>query len=288
MTGRYLEILEIAVRQGYALLDQSPLNAAEAGIKVLEDSPLFNAGYGSVLNAAGEVEMDAAICDGKTGRFGAVGALKNVANPISVARKVLEETNHVLLVGSGAETFARSKGFPMADCITKEMRHNWEQAIKSDPAVNSESLSLLTALPRGTLHAYDTVGCLVCDDGHLVAASSTGGSFLKLPGRIGDTPILGGGILAAEWGAVVCTGIGEAFIETMTASYVLQLLEAGITPQEAAEKAIHRLALKRSLPGGLIVLNKEGLYGAAYNTYSFPVAVMVNGAIVKEFRPVQK
>lgn len=284
-TSKYMNILSEAARTGFKTLSRSPLDAAETALNVLENQPLFNAGYGSVLNLAGEAEMDAAICDGHSGRFGAVGAVKNVANPVSVARKVLENTSHVLLVGDGAEKFARAQGFPVANCVTKEMRHAWQQAVDArQRAQPLPDVSFMTGLSKGALHAGDTVGALVYNDGHLIAASSTGGSFLKLPGRVGDTPILGGGILATENGAVVCTGIGEAFIETMTASYVNQLLENSVPAQAAAEAAIARLSAKKSLPGGIIVLDKKGSYGGAYNSYSFPVAVMVDGQIV-DFQP---
>jgi beta-aspartyl-peptidase (threonine type) len=285
-TTDYRNILQKAARCACQNLAKSPLTALEAAINLLEDHPLFNAGYGSVLNAAGEVEMDAAICDGKTGRFGAVGAIQNVANPVSVARKVLEESPHVLLVGPGAERFAHAKGFPKTDCISAEMRHSWEQAVqKAETGLAPVDVSLLTGLPVGTLHAGDTVGGLLCHDGDLYAASSTGGSFLKLPGRIGDTPVLGGGILASKNAAVVCTGIGEAFIETLTASYVQHLLGQGILPQAAAEKAINRLSQTKRLPGGIIVLNSSGAYGAAYNSYSFPVSLLIDGRLV-DFEPV--
>ncbi len=282
----YMKILNQALSAGYASLPTGPLDAAEAAVKVLESHPLFNAGYGSVLNALGEAEMDAAMIDGATGRFGAVGAIKNIAHPVSVARKVLEDTSHVLLVGAGAERFAQEKGFPVADCVTEEMYANWEKA-KAQIGGDQTGISLLTALPIVGLHAGDTVGCLVFNDGHLCAASSTGGSFMKLPGRVGDTPILGAGILATENGAVVCTGIGEAFIETMTANFINSLLEQGVSPQEAADRALIRLSSRKPLPGGIIVINNEGTFGASYNSYSFPVAVMVNGQLVAGFRPHQ-
>lgn len=284
-TSNYLKILIQAAETGFKVLSRSPLDAAEAALNILEDHPLFNAGYGSVLNLAGEVELDAAICDGQSGRFGAVGAIKNVAHPISVARKVMENTSHVLLTGEGAEKFAHSQGFSVANCVTEEMHRAWQQAMDARRhAQPLTGVSLMTGLAKGALHAGDTVGVLVYHDGHLAAASSTGGSFLKLPGRLGDTPILGGGILATKKGAVVCTGIGEAFIETMTAGYVGQLLESGISAQAAAEMAITRLSAEKSLPGGIIVMDQTGGYGSAYNSYSFPVAVIVDGKVI-DFKP---
>ncbi len=283
--AEYRDSLTEAALRGCRADAGSPLAAAEAAVNTLENNPLFNAGYGSVLNLAGEVEMDAAIMDGQSGAFGGVGAIQKVANPVSVARKVLEETAHVLLVGAGAAAFARSQGFPEADCVSETMRRSW-LAATAQREPERQRISLMTGLPL-SVHAGDTVGCLVCDDGHLAAASSTGGSFLKLPGRVGDTPIVGGGILASELGAVVCTGIGEAFIETMTAGYVQSLLREGHSPQAAAEQAIQRLSQKKSLPGGVIVLDRHGNYGAAHNSHSFPVAVVVDGRVVADFAPAK-
>jgi beta-aspartyl-peptidase (threonine type) len=284
-TPKHLQALREAAIHGSKSLTLSPLAALEAALIILENNPLFNAGYGSVLNLDGEVEMDAAICDGPTGRFGAVGAVQNIANPISIARKVLEESNHVFLAGPGAEQFAHAKGYPPANCVTPEMRRSWAQALQNPAFSSNMSVSLLTGLPTGSLPPGDTVGGIICATGHLAAASSTGGSFLKLPGRIGDTPILGAGILASANAAVVCTGIGEAFVETLTATYVQQLLNAEVSPQAAAEMAINRLSQKKAQSGGIIALNRNGAYGAAYNSYSFPVVLMIDGA-VSDFTPV--
>ena len=281
----YMKVLQEAAHSGAKALQSSVLDAAEEAVKVLEKSPLFNAGYGSILNLDGQAEMDAAIIDGITGRFGAVAALRDITNPISVARKVLEVTSHVLLAGEGAFKFALSQGFQQENCITPEMLKAWQKAVNlTDPEDLSEA-SLFTGMPIPT--NCDTVGCVVSQQGKTAAASSTGGSFLKLPGRVGDTPIIGGGIYASPRCAVVCTGLGEAFTETLTAKYVDSLLELGLHPEAAAKKAMIRLIQKKGVVGGLLVVDNTGRWGAAHNAQSFPVILMVNEKMAEDFQPVK-
>ncbi|MFZ5650358.1 MAG: isoaspartyl peptidase/L-asparaginase family protein [Bacillota bacterium] len=282
----YMETLKESALAGYKALGRAPLDGAEEAVKILENSPLFNAGYGSVLNRDGEVEMDASIMDGVTGRLGAVAAVSGVDHPVSVARRVLDETPHVLLAGRGAVKFARSKGFAQANCVAPKMLEAWKRAMdRGLQGGQASDASLFTGLPHEEVKYCDTVGCVVSHQGRTAAASSTGGSFLKLPGRVGDTPVPGGGILASPVCAVVCTGLGEAFIETLTASYVESLVAGGLHPQEAAENAIKRLTEKRGAPGGLLVADSLGRYGAACNTSSFPVVVAVDGRIVEGYSP---
>lgn len=281
----YIKVLQEAVLAGFGSLAAGPLDAVEEAVKILENSPLFNAGYGSVLNLDGHVEMDASIMDGDTGRFGAVAAVRDVSNPVSVARRVLEDTPHVLLAGDGAIKFARSMGFPPANCVTPEMLEAWRKAAPLTARGETAGVSQFTGLPAESGQACDTVGCVVFHRGRLAAASSTGGSFLKLPGRVGDTPVIGGGIFASRRCAVVCTGLGEAFIETLTARHVDSLMDHGLHPQEAAEKAIARLTESRGAPGGILVADSQGRWGAAYNTRTFPVALVVDGRLVEDFAP---
>lgn len=287
----YLKVLQEAALAGYKALGAGSLNAghldaAEEAVKVLEDNPLFNAGYGSVLNLDGEAEMDASIMNGSTGSFGAVAAIKSVRHPVSVARQVMEQTPHVLLVGRGATKFARSRGFIPVNCVAPEMLEAWQKAVESIKKGSRPEVSPFTGLPGETGKNCDTVGCLVSHQGSLAAASSTGGSFLKLPGRVGDTPVIGGGIFASPGCAVVCTGLGEAFIETMTAKYIDSLIAHGLEPQEAVEKALQRLtSKKKGARGGILAVNSQNRYGAAHNTCSFPVALMVNGNLINDFTP---
>lgn len=276
----YIKVLQEAAQAGFGSLNAGHLDAAEEAVKILENSPLFNAGYGSVLNLEGYVEMDASIIDGDTGRFGAVAAVRDVANPVSLARRVLEDTPHVLLAGDGAIKFARSKGFPRVNMVTPEMLEAWQKATLLTSRENQAGISLFTGLPVEHGQPWDTVGCVVSHRGRLSAASSTGGSFMKLPGRVGDTPVIGGGIFASRRCAVVCTGLGEAFIETLTAKYVESLMAHGLHPQEAAEKAIIRLTESKGAPGGMLVADSQGRWGAACNTRTFPVALVVDGKLI--------
>jgi beta-aspartyl-peptidase (threonine type) len=258
------------------------MDAVEKAIMDLEDDPLFNAGYGSVLNLNGEVEMDASIMDGASGRCGAVAAIQEVKNPICVARKVMEETSHVILAGQGATQFARSMGFPPFNPVTEQQRTSWEKAIAARERGENLELSAFTGLPK----SCDTTGCVAVQNGCAAAASSTGGSFLKLPGRVGDTPVIGGGIYASPWGAVVCTGLGESFIRYQTAAWVLNLVAQGVSIAFAARAAIQRLAAENAV-GGILAIDTAGNVAAVHNAASFPVALVRDGKVIEDFAPVR-
>ncbi len=279
---RFMETLERAVKEGLANLSRGRVAALEAVLRVLEASPDFNCGYGSVLNLDGEVEMDAAVVDGPARRFAAVAGIQGVAHPISVACKLMHETSQVILAGRGATQFARQHGFPEADCITEEQANAWRKAKESLSRGEMPAQNLFTGLE----YHGDTVGTVVWDGEGLAAASSTGGCSLKVPGRVGDTPCLGGGIYASRKSAVVCTGVGEAFIETLTAKFVDEQIAAGAHPQNAVETALKRLAELKGAEGGILALDAEGRIGAAFNAGRFPVVVLRNGEIQKEFQPV--
>lgn len=283
---QFREVLRAAALAGHGALEAGLLDAAEEAVKILEESPLFNAGYGSVLNRDGDVEMDASIMDGTTGKFGAVAAIRSVSHPVSVARLVLEETPHVLLAGQGATDFALTKGFLPVDSRSPGMVETWQRARDRAKQGLSQETSPFTGLPPDSAKPCDTVGCVVFHAGRLAAASSTGGSFMKIPGRVGDTPIPGAGIFASPNCATACTGLGEAFIETLTANYVDSLVKKGLHPQEAAEKAMARLGERRAgAVGGIIVADHQGRFGAAHNSRSFPVALLVKGGLSESFIP---
>src|SRR5215831_13737111 len=183
--------------------DDSSLEAAEAAVTVLEDNPLFNAGTGSTLNSLGQVEMDAAIMEGLRLRAGAVAAVRGIKNPIQLARRVMEDGRHIMLAGEGALLFARQIGFPECSpdsLIVEQEKQRWEDK-------------------------HGTVGAVALDvRGQLVAATSTGGTFNKLPGRVGDSPLIGCGTYANESGGVSCTGHGEAIIRVLMAKCGLDFL----------------------------------------------------------------
>ncbi len=277
---QYLTALQQAALIGSYQSAAGLLDAVETTVIRLEDDPLFNAGYGSVLNHDGEVELDAAIIDGATGRCGAVAALQRVRNPVSVARQVLEKTPHVLLAGNGALRFARNMGFADYNPVAPLQQAAWERAKRELYAGREPDYSLFTGLPK----ACDTVGCVALDNDRLAAASSTGGSFLKLPGRVGDTGVIGGGIYANRLGAVVCTGLGEAFIRKHIAGWVIDRLEQGHSVKETARAAIAQIT-EQGAAGGILVLDRHGSYAACHNATSFPVALAIDGVIVENFTP---
>jgi L-asparaginase / beta-aspartyl-peptidase len=189
-----------AARRGWEVLARggSALDAVEAAVRFLEDDPTYNAGTGATLTAAGEVELDASIMDGATLRSGAVAVVKDVKNPVTLARRVMERTEHVLLAGPGASAFAREVGIPAhpnALLVTPAQHARWERLRAAQAAAGG----------------HGTVGAVARDaGGHLAAATSTGGTALKRPGRVGDTPIVGAGTWADDaLAAVSCTGHGE-------------------------------------------------------------------------------
>jgi beta-aspartyl-peptidase (threonine type) len=279
----YIEGLKRAALQGYTKLNEGRLKSIVAAVNELEDNPLFNAGLGSVLNKAGFVEVDGSIMDGETGKFSAVAAMPQTRYAISAAYRLLEESEHVILAGSGAALFAREMGIPSDNCIVSEQLESWKLANKMLDEGNKLDFSLFTGLKKET----DTVGCIICDDnGKLAAGSSTGGSFMKLPGRVGDTPIIGGGIYSSDQSAVVCTGKGEAFILTLTAKFVDDQIRLGKHPQVIAEEAIERMTRLTGETGGLIVIDALERVGISHNCSTFPVIVVVNGE-VKNIKPIR-
>lgn len=274
-----LAALRQSALAGWQALARGAVDAVEQAVISMEDDPLFNAGYGSVLNLDGEVEMDASIMNGATGQCGAVAALKNVRHPVSVARQVMEQTPHVLLVGTGAARFARAIGVPEFDPGAGRQRSLWRQAVASRQSSSED---------RSDPHRSggDTVGCIAVCNSQAAAASSTGGIFLKLPGRVGDTPLIGGGVLATNIGAAICTGDGEAFIKIRGAGAALELLERGAAAAEAAQEVLIRLN-RMQAGGGILVVDTAGNAAAAHNGRCFPVVLVVDGQVVGDFIPVK-
>lgn len=228
----------------------SALAAAEAAVVVLEDNPLFNAGTGSTLNSLGNVETDAAIMAGDTLRAGAVAAVSRIKNPIRLARRVMDDGRHVLLAGEGARLFARQIGFP--ECAPEAL------------IVDSER--------RHWQSKHGTVGCVAFDSlGKLAAATSTGGMFNKLPGRVGDSPLIGCGTYADEFGAASGTGHGEAFIRLLLTKRAVGYLETGSDAASAAQRVISLLDERLKSTGGIILIDRHGKIGYARNSTHMPV-----------------
>ncbi|MFT7536361.1 MAG: beta-aspartyl-peptidase (threonine type) [Hyphomicrobiaceae bacterium] len=240
----------------------SALDVCEAVIRSMEDNPMFNAGVGAVFNEQGEHELDASIMDGSTMQCGAVAGVRTIKNPISLARKVMTETRHVLLAGDGAEKFAESVGVELVDnkhFDTESRRRSLEQLLRERQRTGS-------LVPKDRRYDYGTVGCVVLDrDGRLAAATSTGGMTAKKWGRVGDTPILGAGNYADNYAAISCTGTGEEFIRHAVArSVTARMAYGGQTLEQASSAVIHDV-LKEG-DGGLIAVDRDGNIATPFNS----------------------
>lgn len=256
-----------AMERGWSVLRSggNAVDAVEQVIRILEDDDTFDAGTGSHLNANGKVELDASIMNGKLMRCGAVGSVQNVKNPISLARKIMEESEHILLVGGGAEQFATEHGIhlcPSTVLVTEREVFRWR-------AIQGKEYSTKDAFRADASTPSDTVGCVAMDrEGSICAGTSTGGTFNKYPGRVGDSPLIGCGTYADNSiGGVSTTGWGEAMIKVVMAKTVIDFIErADGDPQQAAEEGIVLLRKKVDGYGGVIALNDAGLPGVAFNT----------------------
>ncbi|MDV3103664.1 isoaspartyl peptidase/L-asparaginase family protein [Thermococcus waiotapuensis] len=277
---KVLEGVREAVLTGWRELKRgSALDAVEEAVKVLEDNPLFNAGTGSVLTLDGRVEMDAAIMRGKTLEAGAVAGIWGVKNPISVARKVMEKTDHVLLAGEGAVKFARLLGFEEYNPVTEERLKQWEELRKKLIESGETTWKKLNELIKEYPEVLrSTVGAVAFDGEEVVAGTSTGGVFLKMFGRVGDTPIIGGGTYANEVAGASCTGLGEVAIKLALAKSATDFVRLGMDAQAASEAAIS-LATRYFGPDtmGIIMVDSKGNVGFAKNTKHMSYAFMKDG-----------
>ena len=265
-----------ALGAGWTLLTHggSALDAIEAAIMVLEDDPVFDAGYGSHLTLDGRVECDAIVMNGGTLRSGAAATLQRVKNPIQLARKILESCPHMMLAGGGAERFAKEQGITLCqpeELVSEAEREAWMKCKTDKHAAEHH---------RG--HEQGTVGAVAIDrDGNLFAATSTGGTCCKLPGRVGDSPLIGCGCYAdSEAGGVSCTGYGEAIMKVVLAKTAVDLLRQRAicvdspaasscdvsSADMAAREAVHLFAKRTHATGGLILLDSHGNPGFAFNT----------------------
>jgi beta-aspartyl-peptidase (threonine type) len=275
----YREGLQNALKAGWQILQRggSALDATEASVCSLEDNPMFNAGRGAVFTAAGTNELDASTMEGKTMRAGAVGNLKHVKNPVMLARKLLDTSERpagseprsgpVLMIGEGAEAFAKENGIELVDAKYFFTQERWDalQKLKKSQAeaAHSGRQYIMSDDER-----YGTVGAVALDSqGNLAASTSTGGMTNKRAGRIGDSPIIGAGTYAKNATcAVSCTGDGEYFIRAAVAHTVSALIEfRGLNVKEAAEAALQR-AHDLGGEGGLIALDKQGNMALPFNS----------------------
>jgi L-asparaginase / beta-aspartyl-peptidase len=293
--------IERALTAGWKILTRggAAMDAIEAAIVILEDDEIFDAGMGAHLNALGRVQLDAIMMDGKTLKAGAVAAVERIHNPIQLARKVLEKSDHMMLVGDGAERFAQSHGIPL---VAPESLIIERERVACSRCIGSEH-----AAEHHIGHESGTVGAVALDSsGHLMAGTSTGGTCCKLPGRVGDSPLIGCGCYAdEEAGGVSCTGHGEGIMKIVMAKMATDLLSesetAGSSSQKrrvdvksaraatqtrasraallsaksskevntaqfVADACVRKLAHRAHTTGGLILLDRYGNPGAAFNT----------------------
>lgn len=251
-----------ASEYGYDLLSRggTALDAVEAAIALMEDDPTFDAGVGSVLNQVGKVEMDAIIMDGATLRSGAVAAMRNIKNPIHVARRLLDTTQFSMLAGEGAFDFAMKCGF--AECNEEDL------LVGRELDDYREFLKTGVLRTRQFFSGTDTVGaCAIDIEGHLACATSTGGTPRKMAGRVGDSPIIGSGAYADDTlGAASSTGWGEKIMAVVLAKTAIDMLAGNDDPRAVSERAINILKTRVEGLGGLIIISKSGKVGYFHNT----------------------
>ena len=271
---RAVEGMEAAVTAGRAILlaGGSALDAVCATVVALEDNPAYNAGTGSCLNYDGYVEMDACVMESANARAGAVAALQGVKNPILVARKVMEETDHVMLGGEGALRFARAMGFAGHDPITAQRREDWQDKKRRIADVlGPKSLKVRRFLKDHPAYSGGTVGAVAVDaSGGLAAATSTGGVTLKLVGRIGDTPIPGAGNYASEHVAASATGTGEYVMRILSTRAVSERVERGERLDRAVSAVLDQMGRMFDADVGLIAVDREGNTVAQHRTRDMP------------------
>ncbi len=259
-----------ALEAGWKILSAggAAMDAVEAAIVVLEEDPTFDAGVGSHLNRDGHAQLDAIIMDGATLKAGAVAAVERIRNPISLARAVLESSEHIMLVGDGAEQFALEQGLPLCspgELVLERERIAWRQC-QGDKHAAEHHVG----------HQHGTVGAVAMDSSrNIVAGTSTGGTCCKYPGRVGDSPLIGCGCYAdSEAGGVSCTGWGEAIMKIVMAKTAIDLLQPpldvlpmeALSSQQVADACVRLLATRAKGTGGLIIIDRDGRPGVAFNT----------------------
>lgn len=266
LEAQYKAALQLALDEGYNVLEagKTAVEAVEVAVKLLEDSHLFNAGKGSVFTATESHEMDASIMDGKTLNAGGVSLITGIKNPVSLARDVMEKSEHVFLAGDGAMQFAKERDYKLEDAsyFYDEFRHKQWLEIK-----DTDRFQLDHSTKKDS--KFGTVGAVACDkDGNIAAATSTGGMTNKKWGRVGDSPMIGAGNYANnKTCAISCTGSGEFFIRGVVAYDVACLMEhKSMSVKEASEEVINKRILKIGGDGGLIAVDAKGNIAMPFNT----------------------
>jgi beta-aspartyl-peptidase (threonine type) len=270
MVEAHINGVRNALAAGWSVLERgcAALDAVEEAVVIMEDDDTFDAGRGSFLNRDGKVQLDALIMDGATLRAGGVGCVERLRNPVRAARKILSESPHVYFVAEGAERFASEHGVELCkneDLViareVKRLREYQQEATQSGSAEDGKDL-FAPAI------SHDTVGAVALDrDGNVAAATSTGGTLNKAPGRLGDSSLIGCGCYADNLSAAVSTtGWGEPIMKLVLAKWTADRVSAGNLPEWAAQEAMNYLKQRLNGHGGIIVLNAQGQIGIAHNT----------------------
>lgn len=265
LVSAHLNGVRKAVEAGWSALTKggSALDAVEEAVVIMEDDEAFDAGRGSFLNREGKVQLDALIMDGATLRAGGVGCVEHIANPIRAARKVLSESPHVYFVGEGAERFAQEHGIPLCKneqlVISREVERLRE--FQADASAKNQELFAPTI-------SHDTVGAVALDSvGNIAAATSTGGTLNKAPGRLGDSSLIGCGCYADNQSAAASTtGWGEPIMKLVLAKWAADRVASGNLPQWVVAEAMNHLKDRLNGHGGIILLDAQGRIGLAHNT----------------------
>jgi L-asparaginase / beta-aspartyl-peptidase len=289
MEAGYRAKLEEALRAGHAVLERGgpSLDAVEAAINVLEDSPLFNAGKGAVFTSEGKNELDSSIMDGRTRMAGAVAGVTRVKNPIDLARAVMERSPHVMMVGAGAEAFAEEQGLELVEPSYFFTEHRWqslEEARAAERATGGEeSAAAAGSLWGESARRMGTVGAVALDrEGNLAAGTSTGGMTNKKWGRVGDAPIIGAGTYADNrCGGISATGHGEYFIRSVVAYDVCAItLYSGIPLRDAADQVVMEKLVEFGGEGGIVAMDPQGNVSMAFNSTG-----MYRGFMMQDGKP---
>ena len=270
-----------ALAIGYALLEDgaTAVEAVEAAVTILEDDETFDAGRGSFLTSAGRVQLDALLMDGATLRAGGVACVERLRNPIQAARLVLDKSPHIYFVGAGAEDFAQQHGMALienSELVLDRERHRLAEAQSKaraglpDLTFAGDDKSPETAVqpPLTGMDSHDTVGAVALDSyGNLAAATSTGGTLNKAPGRVGDSSLIGCGCYADNLSAAVSlTGWGEPIMKLVLGKWAVDRVQRGVAPEQSAQDAIAYLFKRLQGHGGIILLGPDGRFGLAHNT----------------------
>jgi beta-aspartyl-peptidase (threonine type) len=280
LEAAYKAKLKEAISAGHEILKNggTSLEAVTHTINVMEDSPLFNAGKGSVFTHEGSNELDASIMDGATLNAGAVAGIKHIKNPVNLARDVMQKSEHVMLYGAGAEEFAQNLGYKMMDTsyfYTQKRYESLQKVLEKEKSKNEKKISFEDPFIKNS--KFGTVGCAALDKhGNLAAGTSTGGMTNKRWNRIGDAPIIGAGTYANnKTCAVSSTGWGEYFIRSVVAYDISALMEyKGMTLQEAASEVIQKKVPALGGDGGIVAIDKDGNVAMEFNTAGMYRATM--------------